>query len=288
MSVSWYYVEGSDRVGPVVEEELKLLVDGGKLDSESYVWRKGLENWEKIGDLSELEHVLSFDSNNDPAEHSSSEIEEVSDVVNESDDKLDSSDNDVKTLNLPPIKEFSWNDYNMEDSIFSIKIGADRGTNFTEYGPYSMNMIKRLFKEKRISPKTYIFTPGLDNWIFLADIPVYSELFTGVPPVIEEDQRRLNQRKPFVARMLFHNNNDVFEGICRDISIGGIQVLISGMDVAVGDSINMNVHPTNSDYCFVASGKIVRVLEGKQGFSLRFDDLSKEAFASIGQYVEMV
>ena len=293
MSVSWYYVEGSDRVGPVVEDELKSLIEGGKLDNESYVWKKGLENWEKIGDLPELEHILSFDSGDiDSDDTGDIEVSDITEVNNHEDDshskEIDLDNDTVSSLDLLPVKEFSWDEYSVEDSIFTIKIGADRGSSFVEYGPYSMNMIKRLFKEKRISPKTYIFTPGMSNWIFLADIPDYSNLFTGVPPVIEEEQRRLDQRKPFVARMLFHNNSDVFEGICRDISVGGIQVLISGMDVTVGDMINMNVHPTNSDYCFVASGKVVRVLEGKQGFSLRFDDLSKEAYASIGQYIEMV
>ncbi len=268
MSVSWYYVEGSERVGPVVEDELKVLFAKGKLNAESYVWKKGLENWEKICDLSELDYLLH------------QEEEAIVAIVNKQSDKV------PDVLKLPPIKEFSWVKYDLDAPIFLIKIGVDRGTSSTEYGPYSMNIIKKLFFDNRVGPKTYIFTPGMKDWIFLADIPKYSELFMGIPPVIDEEQRRLDQRKPFIARMLFHDNNNVYEGVCRDISIGGVQVLVSGMNVIVGETINMNVHPTNSDYCFVAAGKIVRVLDGNQGFSLRFENLSSEAHKSIDQYVE--
>ena len=47
----------------------------------------------------------------------------------------------------------------------------------------------------------------------------------------------------------------------------------------------MNVHPENSDFCFTAQGEIVRILDGNQGFSLRFRNLSQEAQSSIDKYI---
>lgn len=47
----------------------------------------------------------------------------------------------------------------------------------------------------------------------------------------------------------------------------------------------MNVHPDNSDYHFVARGKVVRILDGDQGFSLRFSGLNDEAKNAINDYI---
>ena len=102
----------------------------------------------------------------------------------------------------------------------------------------------------------------------------------------KEDDRRKNKRKPFVARMFYHNDSIVYEGICRDISIGGLQVLVDGFPGKIGDDISLNVHPENTEHSFVAGGKIVRILEGDQGFSLRFMNLSEEARDSIEAYLE--
>ena len=85
--------------------------------------------------------------------------------------------------------------------------------------------------------------------------------------------------------MFFHNESVVYEGICRDISVGGLQVLVDGFPGNIGDEISLNVHPENTDYNFVASGKVVRILEGDQGFSLRFIQLSDEATNAIEDYL---
>jgi hypothetical protein len=37
-------------------------------------------------------------------------------------------------------------------------------------------------------------------------------------------------RKPFIARIFFNNDKKFFEGICRDISVGGMQVLVDGFN----------------------------------------------------------
>ena len=81
------------------------------------------------------------------------------------------------------------------------------------------------------------------------------------------------------------NNKKVFEGICRDVSVGGMQVLIDQFPGKAGEKISINVHPENSDYHFVASGQIVRLLEGNNGFSFRFQQLSDEAKKAIEKYV---
>ena len=89
----------------------------------------------------------------------------------------------------------------------------------------------------------------------------------------------------YLFRLFFHDNSQVYEGICRDISVGGLQILVSDFPCNVGDKVSMNVHPDNTDYHFTASGKVVRKLDGDAGFSLRFEDLSNEASQAISTYI---
>lgn len=255
---SWYYVQGSERVGPVEESDLRALVLQGVLKDDSYVWRKGFENWQRMSEVDELENLLGNANN--------------------------------AISNIPPMREvpqsnFDWEGVDRSKRIFTIRIGLDRGAEEVEYGPYSLSELKRAFDEKRINAKTFIFSPGMTEWIFLADVPIYQEVFEDMPPVIDEIDRRQTPRRPFVARMLFHNNADVFEGTCRDISLGGLQVLASNLPVRQGEKITLNVHPDNSGHSFTASGTVVRILEGKQGFSLRFEGLGSEASNAISSYI---
>lgn len=270
MASGWYYVEGSNRVGPVEENELQKLYNKGSVTEETYIWRKGLgDNWQKLQDVDELSYFLES-----PVENKSG--------------ALTHDQTETKEIELPPFvrRSVDWDLIDKKANLFTIKIGPDRGAAEVEYGPYSLEILKKLFKENRISQKTYVFTPGMDDWTLLADLPIYGSYFSGLPPKIADEDRRRSIRKPFVARMFFHDNKDVFEGICRDISVGGLQVLVSNPPCSVGDNVFMNVHPENTDHCFVAKGKVVRILEGRQGFSLRFEGLGQESIKAIGHYVE--
>jgi len=251
---SWYYVEGGDRVGPVEESELHSLFSNGTLNENSYVWKKGMENWEKAEVVSELSSMLSRA--------------------------------EINFDGAPLVKEINWNNISSDEKIFMIKVGIDRGTAEAEYGPFSMSQLKQAYDERRINDKTLIFVSGMESWVFLAELPIYEKVFNQMPPVIGEIDRRECSRKPFVARLFYHDNEQLFEGICRDISIGGMQVLVSGAPVNIGEKISLNVHPENTDFSFVADGEVVRILDGGQGFSLRFRDLKKDAKAAIEKYIE--
>lgn len=260
MSV-WYYVDGREKVGPVEQDEIINLVKSGLLNEKSYIWTKGFENWVFMEEVETFKPLFC-----------SSEIT-----------ALPPEEDDIPEFIAP---EFSWDSVDYNKKIFTIKIGADRGSEMeSEYGPYSLNFIKELMDANRITPKTYIFTPGLDRWIFIADIPIYESLFANLPPTITDQERRRDTRRPFVARIFFHDNEAVFDGVCRDISVGGMQILVSDAQFKAKDVISLNVHPENSEYGFVASGEVIRLLEGGQGFSIRFRELSPEAQQAIEKYV---
>ena len=47
MSTNWYYVENNERVWPVSENDFLDLIVKSVIGDETYVWRKGLDNWAK-------------------------------------------------------------------------------------------------------------------------------------------------------------------------------------------------------------------------------------------------
>ena len=264
MSKNWWYVEGSDRKGPVAENELRGLLDSGVLKEDGFIWTKGFENWIKLNEVSELSHLLESDT-----------PEPVMEVSRE-----------------PAIEKtgIDLNSIGLNERIFYIKTGIDRSKNElgAEYGPFSIDQLKRLYEENRINEKTYIFTTGMDNWTIFADFELFSTISGGKVSQmeVEEDERRAHTRKPFVANMYFHDESQLFEGVCRDISVGGLQVLVSNFPGQINDEVTMNVHPENSDFSFVATGKIVRILDGNSGFSLRFHAIGDEAKNAISTYLQ--
>ncbi|PIP94642.1 MAG: hypothetical protein COW00_09000 [Bdellovibrio sp. CG12_big_fil_rev_8_21_14_0_65_39_13] len=269
MSANWYYVEDNQRVGPVDEEEFKGFIQSGKIKSDTYIWKKGFDNWKKLQEVDEFKSMTS-----QPAPAASPKVEK------------DISSIPVMNESSAPKKVVDWNRIKDDDQIVMIKVGYDRGGDEVEYGPFSITQLSRAYEEARINGKTFAFVPGMDNWMFLAELPIFPRITTEVPPTIEEKDRRIHTRKPFVTRLFFHDNSEFYEGIARDISVGGMQILVSQFPARVGEQIKMNVHPDNSEYCFVATGKIVRVLEGNQGFSIRFDQIDNEANQAIRNYLE--
>jgi hypothetical protein len=259
MTENWYYVQKGNRHGPVSLEVIEEMLSREELLPTDFVWKKGFESWKKIKEVEEL--------NAAPAA-----ISQTPDVPEE---RFES-----------PQPTFSLHNLNNNERSLYIRIGNDRGGAPTDYGPFSLQQLKQLFKENRINGKTFIFVKGMKEWVVLADLPEYQEVFEELPPVIKEADRRAGVRKPFIARLLVQNNRKVFEGICRDISVGGMQVLIDDFQGKEGDKISINVHPENSEYNFVASGVVVRILEGRLGFSFRFQGLSEEAKRAIEKYLQ--
>ncbi len=255
---NWYYVQLGERKGPVAKSVITNLISEAILRDEDFIWKKGMDNWAKIKDISEFSTDQA-----PPLSLADSELPGI----------IDSATNSLMEL------------ASSETCIF-IKIGADRGADEVEYGPYSISILQKLFEQKRINGKTFAFIKGMKNWSVLADFSDFVEIFEDSPPAIKDEDRRASNRKPFIARMYIKNRKEVFTGICRDISIGGMQVLVDHFPSNVGDTISINVHPENTDYHFVADGHVVRSLDGGQGFSFRFSSLSAESQNAINKYLK--
>jgi hypothetical protein len=254
MADSWYFVQKGNRQGPVAIEVIEAMLSQLELGPEDYVWKKGFENWKKIKDVVELQKTP----------------EEL--IVPQAPEPIE--------------EEVFISRIDANQACLYIRVGIDRGAEAVDYGPYTLKQLRQFYKENRINGKTFVLMTGMKDFKILADLPDYLELFQENPPVIKDTDRRSSKRRPFVARLFVQNNKQVNEGICRDISIGGMQILMADFKGKTGDQISINAHPENTDYHFTASGVVVRVLEGNAGFSFRFDRLSDEAKNAIEKYIK--
>ncbi|MDA9793164.1 DUF4339 domain-containing protein, partial [Bacteriovoracaceae bacterium] len=184
--MSWYYVEDADRKGPVDRSEIETLIKVNTIGAEDFIWSKGLDDWVKASEVEQFSHC--FNS--------------VSDAAN---------------IEAPPVVAFNFSDYSSSQKLFFIRVGLDRGGVATDYGPFSLNTLKKLYKENRVNAKTLVYTKGIPSWTLLSNAKDFEVVFEEVPPVLGEveeitDKREFT-RKPFVARMFFQNNQEVYEGI---------------------------------------------------------------------------
>lgn len=147
--INWYYVRGSERVGPVSVEVLHDLFNKQELNLESYVWRKGFQNWERLKDVTELDFSSTGDSK--------------------------AVEREVEKVSSPEIEfKFDWKKIREDEELFYVKIGDDR-KNFIDsecFGPYSLTELREAREEKRINDKTLIFAPGMPGWIEAGETPL--------------------------------------------------------------------------------------------------------------------
>lgn len=178
--VNWYYVVGSERVGPVDEQSLKQLFLKDEINLDSYVWKKGFQNWERLKDVSELR----FDLDDSANEIKELVVEEIkipkTNLLNN--EQEHESEIEIKEENSPEINfNFSWSKVKDNDDIFYVRIGKDRknydGSDI--FGPYTKIELKDGINESRMNFQTLIYSPGMSSWTKIQDTPL-NENFNGI------------------------------------------------------------------------------------------------------------
>jgi uncharacterized RDD family membrane protein YckC len=54
----WYFAEGEQQQGPVSQQDLINLIHAGKLKPETLVWQEGMESWQPLQDVPQLQAEL--------------------------------------------------------------------------------------------------------------------------------------------------------------------------------------------------------------------------------------
>jgi len=275
MSTNWYYVENNERIGPVDEKEFLSLLKGSKIIGETYVWRKGFDNWLQAKNLDELQKYLEFDP--------MTSNEEFSEGIATSDEENDLLEGEKTESTESEKINFSWENINRDEQVFVLRIGEDRGSRSREYGPYTLKMVENLLEQKRINHLTELFAPGMNQWTLIGDIDYFKN---DLNIDMQNVERRKSKRCPLSARVFLSDNEEFYQGVCRDVSIGGAQVLVANFNGNEGDEVKVNMHLNDGSFAFTARGKIIRSLSRVGGFAMRFIDLSPSSITMINEYIE--
>jgi hypothetical protein len=131
----------------------------------------------------------------------------------------------------------------------------------------------------------------MDNWKRIEKLSEFASVEKPVAPTVKEEKKeqRKAPRRPLVARLFLANDKLVVAAVCRDVSVGGMQVLTDRVPGEPGERLKMNISPAGENGekvpPFVAEGVIVRVLEDGRGFSFRFERLANEAREALENYI---
>jgi hypothetical protein len=256
----WFVALSSENhswIGPLRPVEVVDRIQQGQISWAHFAWKKGQKEWIRICDL----EVFAAAVPETPSRMLMTDIQKM-----------------LKTPAVQPAARESW-------FLFY---------NDTQWGPVSTAEVLRLMSVGQIHARVHAWKDGMSGWQRLEDLETFQSAASGAPSALvkEEETRemRREERKPILARILLSNQSTVFIGVCRDISLGGMQVLTDQVPGPVGTRIQLNVSPveggsTKSIAAFTAAGVIVRILEDGRGFSFRFESLSDAARRAITTFL---
>lgn len=251
----WFTVVNARPVGPLSAKDIVTRIQANELNFASHVWKEGFSGWTRIYDVIDFKPLL-------PAEPSAALIAGFQKPAAQSAPPPMAPKPDLRT----------WYIYLDE----------------ANYGPISDPEVATLIQAGRITPATYMWQKGFADWMPAKDVPAWSKAFNQAPApaaVQKQFDKRAAPRKPFETRILLTDGKEVGWAICRDISVGGMQVLMDQSPGPAGTELKLNVNPQGNIPGFACEGTVVRILEDGRGFSFRFKTLSPEARAAIENYI---
>jgi hypothetical protein len=287
-SPQWYLAMGERWIGPISASDVYERVMSQQITWAHFVWKPGQAEWKRLCDVKTFKAAVP----QQPPKKLQNEVKEVSKPNIRSSSKQS-----------PPIKTAQKRNAENTATRAMGKLSDERGWflyfNDSQFGPFTKEEVSRFLSIGKITPRVHAWKGGMANWVRLQDIEAFEEVIasevkssgtmsksgTGTKTKIPKPEQRFAPRRPMVARILMHNNRAVSEAMCRDISVGGMQVLTDVLPGAVGSKIRLNVSSAAIDP-FVAEGEIVRILEDNKGFSFRFDRLSDSAKKAIEKYIQ--
>ena len=299
----WYVALGERLIGPMNAADVYTRVVSGEISWAHFVWKPGQVDWKRICDTKTFQSAVP----SAPAKGMQNQVKEASRPTVR---KVQSSgQGGMKTPPKPGrgTGEISWPGFAQppaESKDWFLYY------NESQFGPFTEGDIHRFLKAGKIHGRVHTWKDGMGGWERIERLPVFeaSSLAAtaareskkagkaAAPTVQAASDKRVAARKPLIAKILMANHDSLTAAVCRDISVGGMQVLTDRIPGAPGTRIKMNVSPSGAAGAtnaangsiapFVAEGVIVRILEDGHGFSFRFDKLSDAAKRVIEGYIQ--
>ncbi|MEO5970889.1 MAG: GYF domain-containing protein [Bdellovibrionia bacterium] len=265
----WYVAVGQKWIGPMSASDIYEKVASHQITLAHYAWKKGQAEWKRICDIKTFQSLGPHQPQKTTQKQIQSEASAKSPASKVSPAKMDVTRTWYLHLNQ------------------------------SQTGPFSTEEIIHFLKTGKIQGRVHAWRDGMKNWDRLERLPEFrdlaaSSLPTKAPikePAKANEEQRYHPRRPLVAKILMSDQETVIVGVCRDISIGGLQVLTETVPGDIGTKIKMNISPSSNESGnpiepFVAEGVIVRILEDGRGFSFRFNKLADRAKQAIESYIE--
>ena len=256
----WFVATGEERwIGPMAASEIVARIQKSELTWAHYGWKKGRAKWERLCDIPEFKSAVPTAPN---------KIIEV---------EVRKSATDAKIAPPPPSKKAqSWYLY----------------YNDSQFGPFTEEDIHRFLRIGKLHGEVHVWKDGMSGWEKIKRVENFKESVAESKNAraARKAERRKAPRVPVVARSLMSSGARLFSAVCRDVSVGGMQLLTRDLPGEVGTRLKLNVSaPVTASgrkiESFVAEGEIVRLLEDGKGFSFRFEKLSAHAVRCIEAYI---
>jgi hypothetical protein len=272
----WFVASGDHWLGPLSAADVYAQILAGKLTWAHFVWRTGQKSWTRVCDTLTFQVAVPQLPGQDVlAKLKQAATPEVKPAA--------------KGRGGPPPTP---KDAEQEKPWFLFY--AD-----SQYGPFSQEEVERFLQAGRIHSRVHIWKDGMGGWERLENISTFKSAVAQARPQlgVPEDtatriqrEQRSAPRAPLVAKIILASDENVSVAICRDISVGGMQVLTDRIPGPVGSKVKLNVSSTENTGKlpldpFVAEGVVVRILEDRRGFSFRFDKLPESARKAIEAYI---
>lgn len=261
MAHTWFYIDNNQRVGPIDEKSFFNLLQSHLISTDTFVWRKGLENWTQIFNLSELMEVIQ-------------KLDQVHQDLN-----FEATPVKTETTLSPTRIEASWFNLSLEEKIFFIKQKEES----TIFGPYSLSNIDRLLKERRLNDSSWIYTHQMPAWIKIGAIPQYHDLF-GKDPKIPPNAP-LHHLNTICIDFQIDNEFQTYQGLAQDLSLGGVQIISRNLNIPLKTTLKVILKPLYTSTMTQIPAEVIRNLDENSGIFVHFTDLEGESLSKLQDYL---
>jgi hypothetical protein len=265
----WFVANGDNWIGPLAASDIHSQIQTGILSWAHFVWKSGQKNWTRICDTPAFQTAV-------PQAPKKAVFDEIKHASETTEPSL-KTQRPTRGVAPPPMEEQKpWFLYYSD----------------TQYGPFSTGEVTQFLASGKINPRVHVWKDGMKGWEKLESVAEFrsaaGESKKAAPKApAKSNEQRSAPRAPLVAKIVLAAGQAVSVAVCRDISVGGMQVLTDRIPGGVGTRVKLNVSSSEGTGIepFVAEGVIVRVLEDKRGFSFRFEKLPDKASKAIQAYI---
>ncbi len=273
----WFLALNGESIGPFSPSEILKRIEEHETSWADFAWRAGFSEWKRLCDLDAFKAAV-------PAAPKAKPQAGGSTATKPSVRKAAAKPTAAAAA---AVKTFRSN------RVWFLYLDQ------TQYGPLSLEEILQLIDLGRVTAGTHVWKDGFPGWVKASEV---EELrLGGIPQASRgtgsvrakksgpsKSELRTAPRQPLVAKVWISDDEELTLGVCRDISVGGMQVLTDRVPGKVGARIKLNISPAASSKVapFTAVGVIVRLLEDGRGFSFRFEKLDDRAKRALEKQID--